>query len=353
MRSKSIKIGNKIISDRSPVFIIAEGGINHNGRLDLALKLVDAAADADADAIKFQTWTTSELVTMEAEMAEYQKKNLGKTTSQAKMLQKVELKEKYFPAILKRATERGLILLSSPHGGFSAVDRVQKLGLPAFKIASGDTVNYPVLAHAAKYGTPMILGTGMCTMTELKESIRVMRRAGNDKIVMLHCTTNYPTPFDEVNMRAMLTMMKKLGVLIGYSDHTMGHQVATMAVTLGACCIEKHLTLDKNMEGSDHKASSEPREFKEMVQAIRDVEVVLGSFKKGPNPSEVRIMAIARKSVVTTQTIKKGEKFTKNNIGIKRPGNGMPPKYFWEVLGKTAKIDLPTDYLLKPSSVNK
>ncbi|MBI2064466.1 MAG: N-acetylneuraminate synthase [Candidatus Yanofskybacteria bacterium] len=349
--NETIRIGSKSIGKDKPVFIIAEGGVNHNGRLDLALKLVDAAADAGADAIKFQTWTTPELVTMQAQMAEYQKKNLGKTTSQAEMLRKVELKEEYFPAILRRAAKRKLILLSSAHGGFAAVDRVQRLGLPAFKIASGDTVNYPILAHAAKYGKPIILGTGMCTMAELKESIRIMRKAGNDKIVMLHCTTNYPTPSNEVNLRAMLTMMRELDVLIGYSDHTIGHQVATMAVTLGACCIEKHLTLDKNMEGPDHKASSEPQEFKAMADSIRNIEVIMGSPIKKPCPSETRIMAIARKSIVTTATIKKGDRFTKNNIGIKRPGNGIPPQHYWKILGETAKKNISSDKILRPSDI--
>ena len=345
--AREIKIGNKIIGEGKPTFIIAEAGVNHNGRLDLALQLVDVAADAGADAIKFQTFKAEQVVTRSVEMAEYQKKNMDKTESQIKMLKNLEFNEKWYPKVMKRCKKRGIIFFSTPHGGFASVDLLQKIGVPAFKFGSGDLTNLPVLKYVAKFKKPMILGTGMATMREVKEAIKIIKSAGNDKIIVLHCTTSYPCSFNEVNLRAMQSMIKKSGVLVGYSDHTSGSQVPVMAVTLGAQVVEKHLTLDNNMNGPDHKASANQTVFKEMVDEIRKAEIILGNSEKKPMLSEMKIKFNIRKSLVALNNIKKGEVFSYKNIGIKRPGIGLPPKYLFKILGKKSKRNLKTDTLIK------
>jgi N,N'-diacetyllegionaminate synthase len=343
---KIIKISNKLIGVNQPVFIIAEAGVNHNGSLETALKLIDAAAEAKVDAIKFQTFQAEDLVTDRAEMASYQKRNLGKTESQLKMLRKLELPENFYSPIIKRCREKKIIFLSTPHGGFKAVDLLQHLKVPAFKFGSGDLNNFPLLQYAAKFKKPMILGTGMATLKEVEEAAKIIKKTGNNQIIFLHCTTNYPCPPQEVNLRAMLTMIKKLPVIIGYSDHTEGIQVPIMAATLGACVLEKHLTLNRNMPGPDHKASVEPAELKSMVEAVREVPLILGSEIKKPNLSEISIANVAKKSIVSLSEIKKSEKLTKDNIGIKRPGGGLEPKYYFAVLGKIAKRDIKKDSLI-------
>ncbi len=347
MTNKIIKIGNKKISEDSPVFIIAEAGVNHNGRLDLALKLVDAAKEAGADAVKFQTFKAEGVMTENVPMAEYQKKNTGKTESMLDMVRKFELKYEDFRKINKYCDRKKIMFLSTPHSGSESVDFLHSLKVPAFKFGSGDLNNLPVLRYAAKFKKPMILGTGMADMAEVKEAINCAKKAGNDKIIVLHCTTNYPCPVEEVNLRAMQTMMRDLDVLVGYSDHTLGIQVPIMAATLGACVIEKHFTLDKNLAGPDHKASLEPGELKEMVGAVRNVEKILGSSIKKPMKSEKEIAKVARKSIVTLNHIKKGEIFSPENIGIKRPGIGIEPKFFDKILGKKAKKDLQKDALVR------
>lgn len=347
MTKSSFSIGRHQIGYGKAVFVIAEAGVNHNGRLDLALKLVDAAAKAGADAVKFQTFKAKEVVTTSGTMAEYQKKNIGKSESQIAMLKKLELRDSFYRPLMKRCRERGILFLSTPHGGFGSVDFLAKLKLAALKFGSGDLTNLPVLAHAAKYRLPMILGTGMATFDEVKTAVKVIQRAGNRKIVMLHCTTNYPCPFDEVDLRAMQTMMRELDVLVGYSDHTQGIQVPTMAVTLGACVIEKHFTLSRKMKGPDHAASLEPDELADMVAAIRRVPVILGTAEKKPHASERTVTDIARKSVVTVKAVRKGERFTTENLGIKRPGTGIPPARYLDILGKRAKKDIDADTLIR------
>lgn len=340
MFKKCLKIGSKTIGPGQPVFIIAEAGVNHNGRLDLALKLVDAATEADADAVKFQTFKAEQVVMESGKMADYQIKNTGKKESQIEMLKKLELKEKFYKSIIKRCQDRGIIFLSTPHGGFESVDFLQTLGIPAFKFGSGDLTNLPVLQYAAKFKKPMILGTGMATMKEVQEAVACIKKAGNNKIIILHCTTNYPCPLAEVNLSAMLTMMKEMDVLVGYSDHTLGGQVPVMAAALGTCVLEKHFTLDRKMAGPDHAASAEPAELKEIIDSIRKVNVIFGSADKKPNKSEAPLIKIVRKSVVARRNIKKGEKFTRENIGIKRPGSGLSPRFFSLIIGKTAKRNL-------------
>lgn len=343
---KDIKIANKFIGENQPVFIIAEAGVNHNGNLKTAFKLVDAAAAAGADAIKFQTFKADQVVTAAGQMAAYQKKNIGKSESQLAMLKKLELPDEFYKPLIDYCFKKKIMFLSTPHGGFASVDLLEKLKAPAFKFGSGDITNLPVLKYAAGFNKPMILGTGMATLREVKNAIGAIKQAGNKKIIALHCTTNYPCPPSEVNLKAMQTMAEKLGALVGYSDHTLGIQVPAMAATLGACLIEKHFTLDKNMSGPDHKASLEPDELKNMVRAVRQVKEIMGSGFKEPTASELKISLLGRKSLVSLRDIKKGEKLTKENIGIKRPGSGLAPKYYFTVLGKTAKKDIEKDDLI-------
>src|SRR3989338_7413435 len=333
---KNILIQNRRIGYNEPVCIIAEAGVNHNGKLDLALKLVDAAASAGADAVKFQTFRAEQVVTESGEMVEYQKKNLGKVESQIEMLRKLEFDESWYPQVIANCKKMGIIFLSTPHGSFASVDLLKDFSVPAFKFGSGDLTSLPLLTYAAKLGKPMILGTGMATMAEVKEAVKTIKKAGGDKIIVLHCTTNYPCPSEEINLRAMQTMMKELNVLVGYSDHTNGSQVAVMATSLGACVIEKHLTLDNNLPGPDHRTSSNRIDFKKMVDEVRAVNIILGSAIKKPTESEKKLLVI-RRSIVAVRDIKKGERFTRNNLDIKRPANGLAPKYFDKVLGKRAK----------------
>ena len=355
-----------------PVFIIAEAGVNHNGRLDLALKLIDAAADAGADAVKFQTFRAEQVVTFSGKMADYQKKNIGKTESQLAMLKKLELKEKYYPALIRRAKERGIIFLSAPHGGFGSVDFLQKLKIPAFKFGSGDLTNLPLLEYAAKFKKPMIISTGMATTKEIKLAVKIIKDAGNDKIIVLHCTTNYPTPFGEVNLLAMKTMEKEFDLPVGYSDHTEGIKVSVVAAALGAQVIEKHFTLDRALPGPDHRASLEPGELKEMAGQIRimekrlmdgenpldlikelGVEESLGSGIKKPVSSELRIAKSVRKSIVAKNNIKKGEYFTMKNLVFKRPGTGIPPYKIQLVIGGIAKLNIPKDTIIKKEYIKR
>lgn len=347
MKTRAFHIGKQAIGYGKPVFIIAEAGVNHNGSLDIALKLVDAAADAGADAVKFQTFKAGEVVTGSGEMAAYQKKNIGKTESQLAMLKKLELPDAFYPPLIKRCAQRNILFMSTPHGGFASVDQLAKIGVPAFKFGSGDLNNLPLLAYAARLKKPMIVATGMGTLAEVREAMRTIYAAGNRKLVLLHATSNYPCPLNEVHLRAMQTMMGSLDALVGYSDHTQGIQVPTMAAALGACVVEKHFTLDRSMPGPDHQASLEPGELRDMVEAIRRVAVVMGSPEKKPNPSEAVIKPLVRKSVVATAPVKKGETFTRKNLGIKRPGTGLPPKIYLDILGKKAKKDIDADALLR------
>ena len=346
-----INIGGKLIGADQPVFIIAEAGVNHKGRLDLALKLIDAAAEAGADAVKFQTFRAEQVVTVSGKMADYQKRNLGKSESQLEMLRKLELDEKYYPRLIKYARKKKIIFLSTPHGGFESVDFLNKIGIPAFKFGSGDLTNLPFLEYTAKFKKPMIISAGMATFDEIKEAVGTIRKAGNNKIIVLHCTTDYPCPSKEVNLSAMPVIAGKIGVLAGYSDHTLGSQVAVMASVLGACMIEKHLTLDKKMPGPDHKASADPGEFKAMADQIRKGNLILGSPVKKPSKNELAYIPLMRKSVVCAADIKKGEYFTGKNLAIKRPGTGLPPKYFLKIIGKTAQKSIRVGQLIGKSDI--
>ncbi len=339
-------ISNKKIGGDEPVFVIAEAGVNHNGSLDLALKLVDAAAEAGADAVKFQTFRAEQVVTVAGKMAGYQKRNLGVGESQLEMLRKLEFREEWYPAVMRRACEKNIIFLSTPHGGFASADLLQGLGVPAFKFGSGDLTNLPLLKYAARFKKPMLVSTGMAMLAETQEAIRAIKKTGNNKIIVFHCTTEYPCPPSEVNLRVLGTFQEKLGVLVGYSDHTDGPQASLMAATLGACAIEKHFTLDRNMPGPDQKASMEPVLFKAMVEQLKLVSAMLGADIKKPTALEKKYISLVRKSLVSARDIKKGEKFTRDNLAIKRPGTGIPPKDFGRVLGKVANVDISSDSLI-------
>lgn len=343
----AICIDKKEISEKSPVFIIAEAGVNHNGRMDLALKLIDAAAWAGADAIKFQTFRAEQVVAANGKTAGYQRKNLGTNKSQLAMLKELELKEQHYPELIKRAKKKNIILFSTPHGGPASVDFLQSLGMPAFKFGSGDLTNLPLLQCAAKFKKPMIISTGMATLAEVKEAVSAIKKAGNNKIIVLHCTTNYPCPLDEVNLRSMQTIMKNIRTLVGYSDHTTDAQASLMATTLGACVIEKHFTLDKNLPGPDQRVSMEPAEFKLMVKQLKNINSILGSSVKKPAKSELRYLPMVRKSIVTARDILKGDRFTKENLTVKRPGTGLPPKDYFKIIGAVATKDIEIDTLLE------
>src|SRR3989344_2351397 len=345
-----VKIGNKFIGENQPVFIIAEAGVNHNGSLAMAKKLVDAAKAAGADAIKFQTFKSEDLVTQGAGMAKYQEKNTGKKESQLSMLKKLELKNQDFIALKKYCDKKNIMFLSTAHKK-DAVDFLNPL-MPAFKIASGDLTNVPFLQAVAKNKKPMIVSTGMADMKEIQEAVATIIKAGNQKIIVLHCTTNYPCPLKEVNLKAMITMKKKFGLPVGYSDHTEGIWVSVMAAAMGATALEKHFTLDKSLPGPDHKASLEPKGLQEMVDKVREVEKILGSGIKKPTASEKNIALVARKSIVAKKDILKGQKVTGNMLTVKRPGSGIEPKYLNKIIGKYAKEDIKKESLVKWNQVS-
>jgi N-acetylneuraminate synthase len=341
---KTIKIGKKTIGKGHPTFIIAEAGVNHNGKIELAKKLIDAAFDAGADAVKFQTFKSEGVVTEKADIAEYVKKNVGKDIKQIDLIKKFELSYNDFKELKKYCDQRKIIFLSTPHS-FDAIDFLDDL-VPAFKFGSGDLTNIPALEHASKKGKPMILGTGMSTLLEVKNALNAIRNMGNNKIISLHCTTNYPCSFEEVNMNAMKTMQEELNCLIGYSDHTMSITVPIMATTLGAVIIEKHFTLDRNLKGPDHKASLEPDELKKMVTEIRNVENALGNPQKKPTDSEKEIMKNVRKSIVAKIDILKGEIIKRELLEVKRPGTGINPDKINKIIGKKAGRNIKKNKIL-------
>lgn len=341
---KSIKIENKKIGKNHPCFIIAEAGVNHNGKIKWAKKLIDKAADAGADAVKFQTYKTKGLTTNYVNIPKYARKNINKEIKQVKMMKKLELSYNEFKILKEYCIGKNIIFLSTPHS-FDAIDFLDEI-VPAFKFGSGDLTNLPALKYAAKKGKPLIIGTGMATLNEVKEAEEAIKKTGNNQIIILHCTTNYPCPVAEVNMNAMITLQKELSCLVGYSDHTLGITVPIMAASLGAAVIEKHFTLNKNLKGPDHKASLEPNELKKMVEEIRNVENAFGKYEKKPTNSEKKIMKYVRKSIVAKKEIQKGEIIKINKIEIKRPGTGLSPKILNKIVGKKAKKHIKKNELI-------
>lgn len=332
------------IQEHGYVFVIAEAGVNHNGELAKALALVDAAADAGADAVKFQTFKAEQVVTEKGKMAEYQEKNLGTSESQRDMLRKFELDEQFYAPIVQRCKERNILFLSTPHGGKESVDFLEQFDLAMWKIGSGDLTNYILLERVARTGKPIVLSTGMATLDEVKKAVKFIKSHGNNQIVVLHCTTNYPCPPEEVNLAAMQTMMDELEEPVGYSDHTLGSQVAIMMATLGAAMYECHFTLDKNLPGPDHVASSEPAELKQKIAAIRAVRMIMGDAVKKPNPSEQRSMiGLVRRSVVVYRDLPAGHKITADDLEAKRPGDGLSPTEYEKLIGKKLKKAMQQD----------
>ena len=330
--------------------IIAEAGVNHNGSIELAKKLVEKAKEAGVDYIKFQTFKASKLVTKAAKQAEYQQKNIGKEgDSQYQMLKKLELSPEEHEVLIDYCHQLGIKFFSTAFD-FDSIDYLHSLNLGLWKIPSGEVTNYPFLKLIAAYNEPTILSTGMCDMEDVRAAVAALYKNGLSKenLILLHCNTEYPTPFEDVNLKAMDALRKEFGVEVGYSDHTKGIEVPIAAVALGATVIEKHFTLERNMEGPDHKASLEPDELKAMVSAIRNIEkAVGGDGTKHVSESEKKNIAIARKSIVAACDIKAGEVFTEQNLTVKRPGNGVSPMRWEEVLGKTAKRDFNEDELIE------
>lgn len=321
------------------VLIIAEAGVNHNGSLDIAKKLVDKAVEAGVDIIKFQTFKAEKLVSKSAKQAEYQKKNIGSEAddSQYNMLKKLELSEQDHQVLMAYCKEKGIRFWSTAFD-FDSIDYLHSLNLGLWKIPSGEITNYPYIKKIAQYHEPVILSTGMCEMSDISAAMNVLQKYGVQKnqITILHCNTEYPTPYEDVNLLAMQQIQKEYDVAVGYSDHTKGIEVPIAAVALGASVIEKHFTLDRNMEGPDHKASLEPDELKDMVSGIRNIEKAIGNGKKAVSGSERKNIAIARKSIVAACPIKKGEFLTEENLTVKRPGTGISPMRWEEVIGTKA-----------------
>jgi len=335
----------KMINNKTSCFIIAEAGVNHNGSLILAKKLIDIAKNAGADAIKFQTFTARDLVISSAEMADYQRKNIGKSKSQFEMLKKLEISQKDFIQLKKYCDKKRIIFLSTPHTE-NSVDFLDSL-VPFYKVSSSDLTNIPLLHKIAKKKKMIILSTGMSDIKEIREAISAIKSEKNNNITLLHCTTSYPCPENKVNLNAMLSLKKEFKLPIGYSDHTTGIIVPIMAATLGAEIIEKHFTLDKKLPGPDHKASLEPKELEEMISMVRMVKDILGNRVKKPTAEEQKIKKIARKSIVARVNIPKGFLIREEMLAIKRPGNGISPVYFNKIIGKKAKNDLKEDTLIK------
>jgi len=329
------------------VFIIAEAGVNHNGSTKLAKKLIDVAVKAGADAVKFQTFKAENLVCQDAQKASYQKITTPVDETQFKMLKKLELDVNTHKELILYCEEKKILFLSTPFD-LDSIDLLNNLGLEIFKIPSGEITNLPYLRKIGNLNKRIILSTGMSKLDEVEDALEILIKAGTakSKITILHANTQYPTPLCDVNLNAMLTMKNTFGVEVGYSDHTLGIEVDIAAVAMGASIIEKHFTLDTQMIGPDHKASLEPNELVQMVQSIRNIELALGSREKKPSPSESANILIARKSIVASCKISKGEVLTKNNMAVKRPGTGTSPLHWDQILGQRASKDYKKDDLI-------
>ena len=328
------------------ITIIAEIGVNHNADMDIAAKMIAVAKNSGADVVKFQTAKPELLLSKHTQKADYQKQNTGSNESQLDMVRKLVLPFENF-ITLKRICDSESIAFCSTPFDIESIKFLQTLDMPFWKIPSGEITNLPYLIKIAETGMPVVLSTGMCTLDEVRVAVDVLTSHGSGEITVLHCNTEYPTPYEDVNLRAMLTIRDELDVKVGYSDHTPGIEVSIAAAAMGATVIEKHFTLDRNMAGPDHKASLEPDELAAMIRGIRNVELAMGSEVKTPSPSEKKNMAIARKSIVARRYIKAGELYDEKNITTKRPGNGISPMKWFEVLGQTAIRDFEEDELIE------
>ena len=339
---KTIKIANKTIGKRDRCFIIAEAGVNHNGKISLAKKIVDTSVRSGADAVKFQAFSPEKSTSRYAEKPIYQKKSTKKDETQFEMLKKLMLSEKQLRDLKKYCDDKKILFLCTI-SDINGADFVHSLRVDFLKIGSPDIINLPLLKHIAGWKLPIILSTGMSNIDEVKEAVDTIKKQGNNQIVLLHCVSNYPTNHEDVNLRSMLTLGKKFNLPVGFSDHTLGDEIAIAAVAMGASVIEKHITLDKNMIGPDHQASMEPDSFKTMIDRIRNIEMSLGDGVKKIRPSEEEMRLKARRSLVAARNIRKGEILTSEMIGIKKPYTGIAPKYFDEIIGLKIKNDLEED----------
>ncbi|HEB7530892.1 TPA: N-acetylneuraminate synthase [Campylobacter coli] len=327
--------------------VIAEAGVNHNGDLNLAKKLIDVASEAGADYVKFQTFKTELCISKNAQKAEYQLKTTSKIESQFEMVKKLELSKQAHEILMEYCKERNIKFLSTAFD-LKSIDLLVELGIDIFKIPSGEITNLPYLRKIAQLNKKIILSTGMATLGEIEKALGVLVENGTEreKIIILHCNTEYPTPFEDVNLKAMKTIKEAFKLPVGYSDHTLGITIPIAAVSMGACVIEKHFTLDKAMRGPDHLASLEPSELKAMIKAIRELEKAFGDGIKKPSKSESKNINIGRKSLIAIGPIKKGDLFTESNLGIKRPGNGISPMEWDNIIGKIATRDFDIDELI-------
>lgn len=328
--------------------IIAEAGVNHNGSIEIAKQLIDVAAEAGVDYVKFQTFSADRLVSKEATMAEYQQNNIHKTATQYEMLKKLELSPEQHKILIDYCADKGVRFFSTAFD-LESIDFLGSLHLGLWKIPSGEITNYPYLKRIANYHEPVILSTGMSVYEEISDAVNLLVENGisNDMITLLHCNTEYPTPMEDVNLHAMQYLKDKFNIRTGYSDHTKGIEVPVAAVALGASVIEKHFTLSRSMEGPDHKASLEPDELKAMVVSVRNIERALGTYDKQVTRSEKKNIRIARKSIVAARKIEKGEQFTEQNLTVKRPGDGLSPMKWPEVIGKIAAKEYMPDDLIE------
>ena len=342
---KKIRIDGRLLGVGEPTFIVAEIGVNHNGSVHMARKLIDAAKDAGADSVKFQSFKTERIVTKYAEKAVYQKETTDPKKSQFSMLKKLELGDAEIKELHRYAQKRNILFLSSAFDEES-VDLLDSLDVPAFKVASGELTNLPLLRHMAEKKRPMILSTGLSTLDEIKEALEVITKEGVEDIILLHCVTSYPAKEEEANLKVMDLLRRQFGFPVGFSDHTLGITVSIAAAALGAVFIEKHFTLDRTLPGPDHRASLEPTEFKEMVKDIRDVERALGDGVKRLTANEEEIKKAARRSIVAKIRIRKGTIIRENMVDFKRPGTGLEPKNLCKIIGRRTKKDIEPDELI-------
>ncbi len=343
----TVHIAHHPITPKAPCFIIAEAGVNHNGDMQLARQLVDVAAAAGADAVKFQTFKAERLVTRDAPQAAYQAANTGQTESQFAMLKRLELLPDMHTDLQAYCAKKHIMFLSTPFDEASA-DFLHGLGVPAFKLSSGDLTNTPLLAHIARLGRPMIVSTGMATLGEVETAVQTIHEARNEQLVLLHCVSNYPAADADTNLRAMATLEAAFGVPVGYSDHTLGIDIPLAAVALGARVLEKHFTLNRDLPGPDHQASLEPDELRAMVAGVRRVEAALGDGRKVPAANEAETRQLARKSIVAVQAIPAGAVITAAMLGVMRPGTGYPPAQVEMLAGRTTVQAIPAGTVITP-----
>ena len=347
---QTVLAGERAIGTGQPCFVIAEVGVNHNGSVDLALRSIDVAAEAGADAVKFQTFRAEKLVTKAAPTAKYQAENTGKQQTQFQMLKSLELSDADHRVITEHCRARGILFMSTPFDEDSAT-MLNSLGMTIFKVPSGELTNLPLLRHIAGFGRPLVISTGMSTLGDVEAAVSAVESTGNGQIILLHCVSNYPAAAGDVNLRAMLSMRAAFGLPVGYSDHTLGIEVSLASVALGACVVEKHFTLDRSLPGPDHRASSEPEELRRLRAGIRTVEACLGTGRKAPCSAELDTAKAARRSLVAATDLSAGTCLTDEMIAIRRPGTGLPPAMKPYLISRTLRVPLAAGELLRLEDV--